>query len=443
MREPWDLAQDFINNQQAIAREGRMSADNVLLNMIRDRVAQGVAQTSQGYALDRMGVQNQYATTADTIANERLGVRDQRLRDWDVTDAAQTREWAVSDAAAGAKADAIKRAELQQGDERVALINQEINPDTGRRMAPSGVGGTFPGSTQNYINNTVNRESAGNPNAKNPNSSAEGLFQITDGTFQDLLKIDPTLRDKNDPRAMALLTSQNEKVLSQNGIPITDANRYAAHFLGAGGAVRALRHGDEVPLASVIGADQLAANPHLRGMSVGDFRAWTEKHGGGSSSGTQTATNGVRRYVDPGAAIPNSQGSTARQAIEGETTVAIMPQVQEQLNRKNQEAISRVQMPMSAYEHMPPAEQRNWMLDWGTAIDPNLSDKDRAKTWFLRVRPKETEGVTGLDAERAATASPAGKVTAAEEVIVTKRENGVAKDYKKMPDGSLVELVNR
>jgi hypothetical protein len=60
------------------------------------------------------------------------------------------------------------------------------------------------------------------------------------------------------------------------------------HFLGTGDGMRALRADPNAPLSSVVSASAIAANPTLRGMSVGDFQQWAAKKmtsGGGSSGG--------------------------------------------------------------------------------------------------------------------------------------------------------------
>ena len=72
-------------------------------------------------------------------------------------------------------------------------------------------------------------ESGLNPDAKNPHSSAKGLFQFIDQTAKAL-----GLHDPFDPiqsfAAVQKLTEENKKVIG-TGDP---AALYAAHYLGAG-----------------------------------------------------------------------------------------------------------------------------------------------------------------------------------------------------------------
>jgi hypothetical protein len=92
-------------------------------------------------------------------------------------------------------------------------------------------------------------ESGGNPNAKNPLSSASGLYQFTDATWRSA--VDKWGRsqgikysDKNNPQAqemlMQKLTADNSRILRAKGIEPTDGNIYFAHFMGAPAASKAI-----------------------------------------------------------------------------------------------------------------------------------------------------------------------------------------------------------
>ncbi len=85
-------------------------------------------------------------------------------------------------------------------------------------------------------------ESGGNPNAKNPNSTASGPLQFTNKTWADMVarygkQTGITLAQKNDPQAQAtmgqLLAADNARIMtSKLGRPPTDGELYAAHFFG-------------------------------------------------------------------------------------------------------------------------------------------------------------------------------------------------------------------
>jgi hypothetical protein len=105
-------------------------------------------------------------------------------------------------------------------------------------------------------------ESGFNPTAKPPKGSAKGLFQFTNETWQGMLAkygqkygIDPNT-SPFDPRANALMGAeflkQNRDYLKRRiGRDPTDTELYAAHFLGAGGAVQMLTAGGNAIAAQI------------------------------------------------------------------------------------------------------------------------------------------------------------------------------------------------
>ncbi|MDE2099131.1 MAG: hypothetical protein KGL39_17890 [Patescibacteria group bacterium] len=94
-------------------------------------------------------------------------------------------------------------------------------------------------------------ESGGNPNAKNPNSTASGPYQFTDGTWKDMVakygqQTGIGLADKNNPKAQEtmarLYAADNVNTLnSVLGRMPTKGELYAAHVLGPTGAARLIR----------------------------------------------------------------------------------------------------------------------------------------------------------------------------------------------------------
>lgn len=98
------------------------------------------------------------------------------------------------------------------------------------------------------ISSFAKAESTNNPNAKNPESSASGLYQFTNKTWADMVskygaQTGINLRDKADPQAQAimarLLAQDNIKSLQNSlGRMPTKGELYAAHVLGASGAAK-------------------------------------------------------------------------------------------------------------------------------------------------------------------------------------------------------------
>ena len=91
-------------------------------------------------------------------------------------------------------------------------------------------------------------ESNNNPNAKNSQSSASGLYQFTNKTWADMVnkygqQTGIKLSDKNDPKAqqvmVKLLAQDNIQSLQKTiGRMPTLGEVYAAHVFGAGGAAK-------------------------------------------------------------------------------------------------------------------------------------------------------------------------------------------------------------
>lgn len=131
------------------------------------------------------------------------------------------------------------------------------------------------------MENLIQRESGGNPNARNPMSTATGPAQFTTSTWGGVMRQHPelglTANGRTDPeqalRATKAFTADNEKLLSRAGLPVNDASRYAVHFLGAGGGPRfvatTLANPDRLA-SSVVSPDQVAANKGC--FSVGTAR---------------------------------------------------------------------------------------------------------------------------------------------------------------------------
>ena len=97
-----------------------------------------------------------------------------------------------------------------------------------------------------YLQTVRGVESGGNPTAWNPNSTATGIDQFTQGTWNGLAKKYPDLgltpNGRTDPeqstRAMEAFTRDNANALSKAGVPVTPGNLYVSHFLGEAGGPR-------------------------------------------------------------------------------------------------------------------------------------------------------------------------------------------------------------
>ena len=187
-----------------------------------------------------------------------------------------------------------------------------------KTSATPSAGNTNATSSKEGLANKIMSAESGGRNIANKSgeggaatSSAFGLFQFTKGTFEGLAKsakegsalygktFDDYKKDTNLQReAMNVLMDQNAAKLSSRGLGTSDANMYLAHFLGAGGAAKALGAGPSALLTDVMSPEQLSANPSLKSMkTVADLQAWAEKKMGGAEAVPSGPTSGYKPTV--------------------------------------------------------------------------------------------------------------------------------------------------
>jgi hypothetical protein len=125
-------------------------------------------------------------------------------------------------------------------------------------------------------------ESGGDVTAKNPNSTAAGLYQVTEPTFNGLKKNYPNLpqvtRDEylKDPEAQQLyqgaLRAENQKALKKYGHDLTPTNEYIMHWAGAPKGNALLSADPEEKLSGLFSKDTLAKNRLSGDMTVAEFK---------------------------------------------------------------------------------------------------------------------------------------------------------------------------
>lgn len=126
------------------------------------------------------------------------------------------------------------------------------------------------GIDNDYMRNLAMAESSLNPNARAKTSSAKGLYQFTDGTWNTMVKRYGKQHNigKDDvlnPRANALMASllqrDNKRILENKvGREVDSGELYAAHFLGVSNAAKLIQNRDSNASAASLFPSAAKAN---------------------------------------------------------------------------------------------------------------------------------------------------------------------------------------
>lgn len=198
----------------------------------------------------------------------------------DLTEAFQSREEKLKDKEAKLKdiETDIKRVRASRSKQGLATleaqyeaIQKEISELKGEGPAagPAEMGPTS--GMSSYLRKVAQVESGGKAGAKASTSTAAGLFQFTEGTWNQMTKEmgkNYTSRDRFDPKKAAEVaqyftqrqSGQLEKALGRKP---TDGELYMAHFLGAGGAIKfltAMQKNPNSPASEGADPGQISAN---------------------------------------------------------------------------------------------------------------------------------------------------------------------------------------
>lgn len=169
-------------------------------------------------------------------------------------------------------------------------------------------GGAAPVAPQqpvgDYTARMVSMESGGDPNARNPRSSATGAGQFIDSTWLQFAQANPALFQgmsreqvlaaRNDPnlsrQAVEWYRRENSGALAAQGLPANDGTAALAHRFGPQGASALLRADPNAPVDAVVGQQVMAANPDLSGRTVGQVvQGYAQRFGGGASPASAPA----------------------------------------------------------------------------------------------------------------------------------------------------------
>jgi len=234
------------------------------------------------------------------------------------------------------------------------------------------------------------RRPAINPETGRRPSTALGPYQLTQGTGErmglpaDQAAWTPEAQDA----AIQKLTMSNVGDLQANDTPTTRANVYAAHHFGSGVAANMAQADYDTPMASLVSADQLTANPYLKDMTVGQ---WYEQ----AMSGGQF---GVGLFGDEPA--PTGAAATAGESPELSKTLhtgdlaSIFGPEEETPTETAAEGGQEEQPPATATQAATPTSQVV-----SQTFNPTFTDADRLR---LRAAPpdKKAETYNAIVAEK-------------------------------------------
>lgn len=133
-------------------------------------------------------------------------------------------------------------------------------------------------------------ESGGNPNAKNPKSSASGSAQFIKDTWINVMNkhFSELTEGKSEEQILAMrknpnlnklaeqmFRSDNQNILEQAGIPVNDASIYLAHFLGADATKKVIQANPATPINEILGEKAIDSNESiLKGKTTSQVINW-------------------------------------------------------------------------------------------------------------------------------------------------------------------------
>lgn len=170
---------------------------------------------------------------------------------------------------------------------------QKVVPDAydknGRPLFYTEQGGLVPQGGGVSVADAASRiqkveNATGDPNAKNPLSSATGNGQFIDSTWLSTIKearpdLAKSMTDKQllmlrgDPQFASEMTEalakNNISSLNKAGLPVTTATVALAHRFGTGDATKILNAAPNAPIEDIVSQKVIDANPELAGKTAG------------------------------------------------------------------------------------------------------------------------------------------------------------------------------
>jgi len=159
------------------------------------------------------------------------------------------------------------------------------------------------GLPEGFLERTAQIESGGNPAAKNPNSSAGGLFQQIDANAKEFGVTDRFNPEQSTVGAAKFAKQNAARLRKVLGREPTGAELYLAHQQGGAGAARLLSDPDR-PVNTLLSDDAITLNGGSLDMTAGEFadlwiNKWNNGGGGRPTNSTQTTPPATPSDVAP------------------------------------------------------------------------------------------------------------------------------------------------
>jgi len=249
--------------------------------------------------------------------------------------------------------EAVIPASVAQDSAYKPVIEALVNEGRVRNRQPGGVKGFADGTLGD--DQIMAYESGGDPLAKNPNSSATGLYQMLEGARRDVEAKRPDLKNKdfNNPKVQEEYRGVYKDILSQQlknkGVEPSEDNINRAWVVGASGLSNVVNN-PNAPLSATLGQKTVSINPNLQGKTGADFLSDTNPYSRKSvpaTTGESTpvprihrrgGTSGFLRDMAQG--MPNQEydnelAKLARQGTPEEQVVATTEQARLEAARAN------------------------------------------------------------------------------------------------------------
>jgi hypothetical protein len=161
------------------------------------------------------------------------------------------------------------------------------SPQQAQQAAPPPPASPQPTESETvFLDRLMMAESGGRENARNPRSTALGPFQFLASTFLDVMGryFAAAMEGKNDAEILQLrsdmkvsrdaalaYTRENAAFLVERGHEASAAHLRLAFLVGPSGAARVIAAEPTTPVAQLLGASALDANPFMNAMTAKDL----------------------------------------------------------------------------------------------------------------------------------------------------------------------------